>query len=43
VLITPHIAGPYAVDHVCEVFAENYRRLRAGEPLLYLVDRRRGY
>jgi len=43
VLITPHIAGPYAVDHVCDVFAENYRRLRAGEPLLYRVDRERGY
>jgi hypothetical protein len=37
------MAGPYAVDHVAAVFAENYRRLRAGEPLLYPIDRRRGY
>jgi phosphoglycerate dehydrogenase-like enzyme len=43
VIVTPHIAGPYAVDHVSAVFAENYRRLRAGEPLLPLVDRERGY
>jgi phosphoglycerate dehydrogenase-like enzyme len=43
VIVTPHIAGPYAVDHVTEVFSENYRRLRAGEPLLHRVDRTRGY
>jgi phosphoglycerate dehydrogenase-like enzyme len=43
VIVTPHLAGPYAVDHVAAVFAENYRRLRGGEPLLHLIDRRRGY
>jgi phosphoglycerate dehydrogenase-like enzyme len=43
VIVTPHLAGPYSVEHVCAVFAENYRRLRAGEPLLHVVDRERGY
>jgi phosphoglycerate dehydrogenase-like enzyme len=43
VVVTPHVAGPDDVAHVCDVFAENYARFRAGEPLLYPVARARGY
>jgi phosphoglycerate dehydrogenase-like enzyme len=43
VIVTPHVAGPDDVAHVCEIFADNYARFRAGQPLLYRVDRARGY
>lgn len=45
VLITPHLAGhiEHHFDNVVELFAENLRRERAGEPLLNLVERRLGY
>ncbi len=43
VLITPHISGPDDPAPVSRVFCENYRRFLSGEPLLYVVDRRRGY
>ena len=43
VIVTPHVAGPDDLTSVCDIFAENYRRFRAGEPLLYRVDRARGY
>jgi len=43
VVVTPHVAGPDDVTHVSDVFAENYARFRAGQPLLYRVDRTRGY
>lgn len=43
VIVTAHVAGPDAVAAVCDVFAENYARFRAGQPLLYRVDRARGY
>jgi glyoxylate/hydroxypyruvate reductase A len=40
--LTPHISGYHLGDAVLDI-AENYRRLRNGEPLLHLVDRGRGY
>jgi glyoxylate/hydroxypyruvate reductase A len=43
VIVTPHVAGPDDATAICDVFAENYARFRAGQPLLYRVDRARGY
>ncbi len=41
--ITPHIAAYPSPALVAGQLLENVRRLRAGEPLLNLVDRARGY
>ena len=43
VTVTPHIASETRPDTASEVIAENIRRAEAGEPLLYRVDRARGY
>ncbi len=45
VIITPHMAGhsPNHFDNVVELFAENIRRYRIGEPLYNLVERGLGY
>ena len=43
VTVTPHIASETRPDTASRVIAENLRRLAAGEPLLHLVDRQRGY
>jgi glyoxylate/hydroxypyruvate reductase len=43
VTVTPHIAADTRVSGAARVLAENIRRGEAGEPLLYLVDRARGY
>jgi glyoxylate/hydroxypyruvate reductase len=43
VIVTPHVAGPDDAAHIADVFAENYARLRTGQPLRYRVDRARGY
>ncbi len=45
VIVSPHVSGFLpSYDEKCSVlFAENLRRYRAGEPLLNLVDRARGY
>lgn len=45
VIISPHVAGfsPCYDDRASDLFAENLRRYLAGEPLLNLVDRERGY
>jgi glyoxylate/hydroxypyruvate reductase A len=42
VQLTPHVSGYHLGDAVADI-AENYRRLRHGEPLLHLVDRELGY
>jgi phosphoglycerate dehydrogenase-like enzyme len=42
-LITCHTAAPTVPADAVRVFATNYRRLLAGEPLLYRVDFQRGY
>ncbi|MBK7400009.1 MAG: D-2-hydroxyacid dehydrogenase [Myxococcales bacterium] len=45
VIVTPHVAG-HGRDYVRQMVArllENVRRLEAGEPLLDVVDRLRGY
>lgn len=45
VIITSHTAGasPHAGERSVELFCENLRRWRRGEPLQGLVDKRKGY
>lgn len=43
VTVTPHIASETRPESAARVIAENIRRGEAGEPLLHLVDRGRGY
>lgn len=46
VLLTPHISGhgdPGSYEPNRRLFADNLRRFLAGEPLLNVVDRQRGY
>ena len=45
VIITPHVAGlmPDYNARAMEVFRENLRRYLAGQPLLNVIDRTRGY
>ena len=43
VTVTPHIAAETRPGTAAPVIAENIRRGEAGEPFLYLVDRRLGY
>jgi glyoxylate/hydroxypyruvate reductase len=43
VLVLPHIASIAVPEVAARDVVENIRRLRAGEPLLNIVDRQRGY
>ncbi|MFZ5818150.1 MAG: D-2-hydroxyacid dehydrogenase [Bacillota bacterium] len=45
VIITPHVAAssPHTMGRVMDLVAENLRRLAAGQPLLNLVDKEKGY
>ena len=43
ITILPHIARRPPVAQIAPVFIENIRRFEAGEPLLQLTDRTRGY
>ncbi len=43
VTVTPHIAADTRASGAAKVLVENIRRAQAGEPLLHLVDRGRGY
>jgi phosphoglycerate dehydrogenase-like enzyme len=45
VIVTPHTAGgsPRRAGRAIDTFCENLRRLRTGEPLLALIDKRKGY
>jgi len=43
VTVTPHIAAETRPESAAKVIAENIRRSEAGEPLMHLVDRTRGY
>jgi glyoxylate/hydroxypyruvate reductase A len=43
ITITPHIAAQASVETVAAQFAENWRRLRSGQPLVNVIDRARGY
>ena len=45
VVITPHTAGasPVRIRRTTDLFCENLRRYRAGEPLLAAIDKSKGY
>jgi len=45
VVITPHVAGasPLRADRAVNLFCDNLRRYRAGEPLQAIIDKRKGY
>lgn len=45
VIVTPHTAGgsPRRAQRVIDTFCENLRRMRAGQPLLALIDKDKGY
>jgi len=43
VTVTPHVAAETRPASAAQIVAENIRRAEAGEPLLFLVDRKRGY
>lgn len=43
VIITPHIASTTDTHSVAPQIVENYRRVLAGQPLLNLVNREKGY
>jgi glyoxylate/hydroxypyruvate reductase A len=43
ITMMPHTARKSRPEHVAPQVAENVRRLRAGEPLLQVVDRGAGY
>ncbi|MGR3632708.1 MAG: 2-hydroxyacid dehydrogenase [Limimaricola soesokkakensis] len=43
VTVTPHVASATRPATAARVIVENIRRSEAGEPLLHLVDRARGY
>jgi glyoxylate/hydroxypyruvate reductase A len=43
ITVTPHIAADTRADGAAKVLVENIRRSLAGEPLINLVDRVRGY
>ena len=45
VIITPHVAGvtPDYNARAMEVFCKNLRRYLAGQPLMNVIDRTRGY
>jgi len=43
VTVTAHLSGPSTPAEVVPLFVENYRRYQAGEPLVGLVDRARGF
>jgi phosphoglycerate dehydrogenase-like enzyme len=45
VIVTPHTAGgsPRRAGRALATFCENLRRLRTGQPLLAIIDKRKGY
>ena len=43
VVITPHVSGINIPGEICEEFIRNYHRWIKGEPLIGVVDRKKGY
>ncbi|MGI8551632.1 MAG: D-2-hydroxyacid dehydrogenase [Dehalococcoidia bacterium] len=45
VIITPHVAGasPHRGDRIVALFCENLRRFQAGQPMLGVIDKVKGY
>ena len=44
-MVTPHMAGNFAayLDRVMDILRENLRRFAAGEPMVNVLDKQRGY
>jgi phosphoglycerate dehydrogenase-like enzyme len=42
-IITPHVSGINIPEEICEEFVKNYERWVRGDPLIGLVDRKKGY
>ncbi len=43
VTLTPHVSGINIPQEVCACFIENYKRWVKGEPLVGVIDRKKGY
>ncbi len=43
IVVTPHIASITKQENAAQIIAENYRRMKAGRPLLFEVKREKGY
>lgn len=45
VILTPHVAGgsPRRMDRMVDLFCENMQRLLEGEPMLSVIDKKKGY
>ncbi len=45
VIITPHVAGgsPLRTDRTVDLFCESLKRFISGEPLMSVIDKRKGY
>ncbi len=43
IVVTPHISSLTNPKDACPGIVENYRRMKSGRPLRYLVDREKGY
>ena len=45
VIVTPHAAGgsPNRVDRIVDLFCDNLRRILADQPLLSVIDKKKGY
>lgn len=43
ILVTPHIAGITPPDEAAAQIVDNYKRLISGQPLINVIDRKRGY
>ena len=44
-IVTPHTAGgsPRRAGRVIDTLCENLRRMRAGQPLVAIIDKEKGY
>ena len=44
-IVTPHMAGNFSayLDRVMDILRENLRRFVAGEPMINVLDKQRGY
>jgi len=45
VIVTPHTAGgsPRRAGRVIDTLCENLQRMRAGQPLVAIIDKEKGY
>jgi glyoxylate/hydroxypyruvate reductase A len=43
IVVTPHMASTARFDVIVDQIVANVRRMQAGEPLVHMIDRTRGY